>query len=74
MKNDGGPAYPGIVKDNSGILETAQGVTVRDYFAAKAMLGFLLRDNTGISLEEIIPAISKASYKFADAMIEERDN
>ncbi len=37
---DGGPAFP-IVGDRGERLDNAAGMTLRDYFAAKAMLGFL---------------------------------
>ena len=55
----GGPAFPvkmGCVED---------GMTLRDYFAAKAMLGF-------ITVEVQQERIAKWAYEIADAMLEAR--
>lgn len=61
-RNDGGPAFP------ERAIETS-GMTLRDYFAAKAMQGY-------ISREPINPAevssFADAMYFIADAMIVER--
>ena len=55
----GGPAFP--VKQ--GYYE--HGMTLRDYFAAKAMLGF-------ITVEVQQERIAKWAYEIADAMLEVR--
>jgi hypothetical protein len=60
--NNGGPAFP---------TGTAfQGMTLRDYFAAKALQGVLAADT-----EELlsVDAIASVSYRIADAMLKERD-
>lgn len=76
MKNDGGPAYPGIVRDNSGILETAQGVTVRDLFAIEAMQALIInRYAINVNSESVTKEqIAIEAYNYADAMIEAREN
>jgi hypothetical protein len=56
-----------VVDKEGGIVEHHRGITVRDYFAAKAMQSFLL--NTASSLQE--DAIS--AYKMADAMMVARE-
>jgi len=59
--NNGGPAFP---------TGTAfQGMTLRDYFAAKALQGVLAADT-----EELlsVDAIASVSYRIADAMLKER--
>jgi len=72
MKNDGGPAFPARIpliyskeqgKDYPSYEEA--GMSLRDYFAAKAMQAFLIRK---WSAEQLV----KASYAVADAMLEER--
>jgi hypothetical protein len=43
-KNTGGPAFPtGLITDprNGQIIGGSNGMTLRDYFAAKAMLGIM---------------------------------
>ena len=67
--NTGGPAFPfeGIWK----------GMTLRDYFAAKAMQGMLADPDTArtvrVSRRKLDEAVSELSYMFADAMIKERN-
>ena len=47
------------------------GMTLRDYFAARAMNGFLAKYGTGLSA--MAPAIlSKMAYEIADAMLKAR--
>ena len=62
--NDGGPAFP-----LSGPLTTSDnlGMTLRDYFAAKAMQSLVALDHTS----NINIAIW--SYEIADAMLAERE-
>jgi len=64
MKDTGGPAFPTDHNKN-----VAEGMTLRDYFAAKAMQGILSGRN-GLSLECDKWAI--AAYELADAMLAER--
>ena len=78
-KNDGGPAFPCTLYTN--INDEARnirhgGVTKRQYYAAKAMRGFISNPKEAVvSLAEstedkdIVGAIIKASFEFADAMI-----
>ena len=68
MNNDtGGPAFP-IVTATSAF---SKGMTLRDYFAAKAMQGFctILKQNSG---EPFWNVIAEDSYKLADAMLSSR--
>ena len=61
-------AFPIISEANEHVIAT--GMTMRDYFAAKAMQGFAADPNTAS-----IPCIEIASlaYQWADAMLAERD-
>lgn len=60
-KNDGGPAFP----IGSTPEEWGNGMTLRDYFAAKAMQNYICDDYTP-------DAIAKAAYEMADAMLKAR--
>ena len=84
---DGGPAFPVnyIGRDSCGIervQEQDYGMSLRDYFAAKAMQGVLANSEVEKfrqSLDEDIPeekqieAIATTSYEIADAMIAARE-
>ena len=66
----GGPAFP--VRE--GMLEKTQpGMTLRDYFAAKAMQGFITNHDTRRSDFIDVPQLAKSAYYIADAMIEARE-
>lgn len=61
--NDGGPVFP------SEIGSTSKGMTLRDYFAAKAMQSYLLdKDRDSFTFEQW----ANAAYEMADAMLEAR--
>lgn len=63
QRNDGGPAFP---LEYSQV--TSPGMTLRDYFAAKAMQG-LVQTLTNSSTTTIVVE----AYEFADAMLAERE-
>jgi hypothetical protein len=60
------PAFP----TGAGITPYYQGMTLRDYFAAKAMQGQLSRPSGGYLPEE---EIAKVAYMQADAMLKARE-
>jgi hypothetical protein len=63
-KEDGGPAFP---RDHSH--DGHNGMSLRDYFAAKAMASILCQPEW----EEMTGAdVSKWAYEYADAMLKER--
>jgi hypothetical protein len=67
-KNTGGPAFPCHPGIENSIYD---GMTLRDYFAAKAMQGILtatLTPNTVWSQDEA----AETAYKVADAMLKAR--
>jgi hypothetical protein len=71
MNNDktGGPAFPQTEVDRDGLAVTHQtGMTLRDYFAAKAMQGLLVGTKTGSAT-----VLATDSYKIADAMLKARE-
>jgi hypothetical protein len=67
MTNINPPAFPGV--DNLGDPYT--GMTLRDYFAAKAMQG-ITSTLTG-TMPVLYDAIAYDSYKIADAMMKARN-
>ena len=70
MENAGGPAFPLDIKFNHDGMQhhyTACGMTLRDYFAAKAMQGILTRSG-GIDVNQD----AEFAYKLADAMLKAR--
>ena len=68
MSNTGGPAFPRNILDHGhGVITTHEsGMTLRDYFAAKAMQGILYA-----GLEPVETA--KHAYTMADAMLKARE-
>ena len=70
-KNDGGAAFPNTPTDRSGqIAEHECGMSLRDYFAAKAMQGYIASVGYDGDSES---NIAFNAYKQADAMLKERD-
>lgn len=69
---NGGPAFP--VRE--GVLEKTQpGMTLRDYFAAKAMQAnwqTMLSQSAPKNADSAIELMARVSYKVADAMLEAR--
>lgn len=63
---DGGPAFP--VQDSAAWQ--GHGMTLRDYFAAKAMMAYLTHEQGATAPESMIAG---AAYKYADAMLEARN-
>ena len=68
MNNDtSGPAFPVLHWISGESTGAEEGMTLRDYFAAKAMQGLLASD-THAPVEEFV----RRAYEVADAMMEER--
>ena len=74
-KDNGGPAFPRDgyqIEDEYGRKETIQGkngMTLRDYFAAKAMQGYCARED---SINSHFDSLASDAYELADAMLLER--
>ena len=76
-KNTGGPAFPAP----AGVQHiTEQGMTLRDYFAAKAMQAMLASPElmVVVTSDQVLgeyakQRIAKLSYKYADAMLKARE-
>lgn len=65
---DGGPAFPR--SPHSG-ESTDDGMTLRDYFAAKAMQGFAADPNAAWS--DGTKGMARCAYEWADAMLKARE-
>ena len=67
------PAFPtGIITDEKGkIIGGSNGMTLRDYFAAKAMTVCNVLDIEASS--DLTDQIAAWSYKMADAMLKARE-
>lgn len=72
-KNNGGPAFPCLHEGST--RSDASGMTLRDYFAAKAMTALISGAMAGGTKLEITspPAFSTVAYDIADAMLAARD-
>ena len=68
-KDNGGPAFPETCGD-----QIVPGMTLRDYFAAKAMLAILggVIAKTENEAAEVPELVSEVAYLVADAMLAER--
>ena len=73
--NTGGPAFPGVEYKQPGgehgvsIMTIVGGMTLRDYFAAKAMQGFAVNLGPGVTFE----SRATIAYQWADAMLKARE-
>jgi hypothetical protein len=65
------PAFPVFPETAGGHAAAFQGMTLRDYFAAKAMQAFIASPLLKVELGEYATALS--AYKVADAMLEARE-
>jgi len=67
MKPDNPQAFPSVTPEVTCYVE--QGMTLRDYFAAKAMQG-MITGKPGLGFD----LTARQSYQIADAMLKEREN
>ena len=74
--DQGGPAFPNV-PDGAGDrwANWDTGMSLRDYFAAQALQGFIAsgRINTDRASSYYADSIAGNAYKLADAMIRERN-
>jgi hypothetical protein len=64
--NTNPPAFPFVAEDDTGMMIN-MGMTLRDYFAAKAMQGFISGDY------DVYPhEAAQKAYEIADAMMKAR--
>jgi hypothetical protein len=68
--NTGGPAFPAMHFD---LTENEHGMTLRDYFAAKAMQSLMVGQKASSLYGGAHMAISMLAYQQADAMLKARE-
>jgi hypothetical protein len=67
MKNKHAPAFPLVAEDDSGMMIN-MGMSLRDYFAARAMQGFITGDY------DLYPhETAQKAYAVADEMMKARE-
>lgn len=69
-RDNGGPAFPVPevrLPDGTGVVQGADGMTLRDWFAGQALAGLLASDRIGQMVDN-----AKDAYTIADAMLAER--
>ena len=70
--NTGGPAFPSAQLDTTTLTyKYVEGMTLRDYFAAKAMQGIVSHDPT--FSQKFVDLAVKDAYVYADAMLKARE-
>lgn len=69
-KYDGGTAFPASAL---GGLSYTEGMTLRDYFAAKALQGFIAYATAKGIYVPPDDELANASYQLADAMLQARE-
>jgi len=69
--NTGGPAFPcDLTMYDQEVVDTMQGMTLRDYFAAKAMQSILAREHGRATTT--LEFVGNYAYQYADAMLKAR--
>ncbi len=73
--NTGGPAFPtGLITDDKGVVYGgSNGMTLRDFFAAKAMQGLLSDSPSSSDVADAVNTLAHFSYTIADAMLKARE-
>ena len=65
---DGGQAFPRVVEQHNGYMQAVEGMTLRDYFAAKAMQALIQVQVTTLQVQT-----AETAYEWADAMLKARE-
>ena len=71
MEDKNTPAFPFVAEDDTGMMIN-MGMSLRDYFAAKAMQGFLDQLIKQGWISDDLETVAETSYRVADAMLKER--
>ena len=69
-KQNNGPAFPYCEQDGQGGYEQHQGMSLRDWFAGKALQGICASSPSDDCTDEYIAA---ESYRLANAMLKARE-
>jgi hypothetical protein len=76
MNNE--PAFPGVTYLKLNGEKNPEGMTLRDYFAAKAMQGLIAHEQkashlSGANIGDFDARVAFAAYRYADAMMSRRE-
>lgn len=71
-QNDGGPAFPDPGPADDSYVNWNHGMSLRDYFAAQALIGILAARN-GFLVDVGTTNAAPWAYQIADAMLAERE-
>jgi hypothetical protein len=71
--NTGGPAFPVFPDTGSGHATAFKGMTLRDYFAAKAITGRTPGNLPGTTMAIAPEEYARWAYRMADAMLKVRN-
>lgn len=71
-KKTGGTAFPNVDYNGQGDGEASSGMTLRDYFAAKAMQGMCAGTDWMAGREVNCISMAESAYEIADALLEAR--
>jgi hypothetical protein len=71
-KNNGGPAFPISIPGHGD--NGACGMSLRDYFAAKALQAVPMPQGHQHDIPEVYARIAQHAYKMADAMLRARES
>ncbi len=72
----GGPAFPVSDEQSDNGISATPGMTLRDYFAAHALAGVVVRrweDDNGKVPSNVMELWAAAAYGVADAMLKARE-
>ena len=67
MKEESALCY--FTEEKKIVVDPQKGITLRDYFAAKAMVAFINKDEWQSTVGEISVNVAFNAYSLADAMI-----
>lgn len=73
--DNGGSAFPALLQsDDHRLMQREDGMSLRDYFAAKAMAGFLAHPESDYAplIDDKPPMLAREAYRLADAMLKAR--
>jgi|LakMenEpi03Aug12_release.lakeMendotaPanAssembly.Ray.scaffolds.fasta_scaffold2683373_1 hypothetical protein len=75
--NDGGPAFPippvGTGDPRDGMAPGYDGMSLRDWFAGKALAGMIAKFDAPLSDDDALYYIAKRAVRLADAMLAARE-
>ena len=71
MKEESALYY--FTEEKKIVVDPQKGITLRDYFAAKAMVAFINKDEWQSTVGEISVNVAFNAYSLADAMLKARE-